>query len=323
LGAGGNRDGQVEQALAEAMDRVATLDEDRILRRFLNAVRCSLRTNYWHDKEWISFKIDSRRDRRTARAAAAGRDLRLQPAHGGHPPARRSRGARRHPLVRPARGLPHRDPRPDEDQVVKNAVIVPTGSKGGFYVKRPPANGTREQVQAEGVYCYQTLIRGLLDITDNYVDGTVVRRPTACATTRTIPISWSRPTRAPPPSPTSPMRWPATTASGSTTPSPRRLGRLRPQEDGHHRARRLGIGEAAFPRAWLDIQRTPFGVSALATCRATCSATACCSPQIRLLAAFDHRHIFIDPAPDPARRGPSASVCSTCRARPGWTTTRA
>src|SRR6266704_5016626 len=58
-------------------------------------------------------------------------------------------------------------------QMVKNAVIVPTGSKGGFYVKRPPAGGTREQVQAEGVYCYQTLIRGLLDITDNLVGGAV------------------------------------------------------------------------------------------------------------------------------------------------------
>ncbi len=53
--------------------------------------------------------------RRVAGAAAAGRDLRLQPAHGGHPSARRPRRARRHPLVRPARGFPHRDPRPDED----------------------------------------------------------------------------------------------------------------------------------------------------------------------------------------------------------------
>src|SRR6185312_15889394 len=59
-------------------------------------------------------------------------------------------------------------------QVVKNAVIVPTGSKGGFYVKRPPVGGTREQVQAEGIYCYQTLVRGMLDITDNYIGGRVV-----------------------------------------------------------------------------------------------------------------------------------------------------
>ena len=55
------------------------------------------------------------RDRRAAGAAAAGRDLRLQPAHGRHPSARRPGGARRHPLVGPARGFPHRDPRADED----------------------------------------------------------------------------------------------------------------------------------------------------------------------------------------------------------------
>src|SRR5262249_50721413 len=50
----------IEKTVALALESVATLDEDRILRRFLNAVRCSLRTNYWQDKEWISFKVDSR-----------------------------------------------------------------------------------------------------------------------------------------------------------------------------------------------------------------------------------------------------------------------
>src|SRR5437660_10137286 len=52
-------------------------------------------------------------------------------------------------------------------QTVKNVVIVPVGSKGGFVVKRPPA--AREQLAAEGVECYKILIRGLLDITDNIV----------------------------------------------------------------------------------------------------------------------------------------------------------
>ena len=104
----------VEQTIAEALESVATLDEDRILRRFLNAVRCSLRTNYWQRQGVDLLQGRQPRDRRAAGAAAAGRDLRLQPAHGGHPSARRPGGARRHPLVRPARGFPHRDPRPDE-----------------------------------------------------------------------------------------------------------------------------------------------------------------------------------------------------------------
>ena len=121
---------------------MATLDEDRILRRFLNAVRCSLRTNYWHDKEWISFKVDSR----TIDELPAPRPLveifvyspRMEGIHlrGG----RVARG-----------GIRWSDRREDfrteilglmKTQIVKNAVIVPTGSKGGFYVKRPPARGT-------------------------------------------------------------------------------------------------------------------------------------------------------------------------------------
>src|SRR3954447_7774896 len=55
-------------------------------------------------------------------------------------------------------------------QMVKNAVIVPVGSKGGFVVKRPPPpSAGRDAVQAEGIACYKILMRGLLDITDNFV----------------------------------------------------------------------------------------------------------------------------------------------------------
>jgi len=59
-------------------------------------------------------------------------------------------------------------------QMVKNTVIVPVGSKGGFFVKRPPVGGDRDAVFAEGVACYKRFINGLLDITDNLVDGKVV-----------------------------------------------------------------------------------------------------------------------------------------------------
>jgi glutamate dehydrogenase len=56
-------------------------------------------------------------------------------------------------------------------QMVKNTIIVPVGAKGGFIVKRPPSD--RAALQAEGVACYQMFINGLLDITDNLVDGKV------------------------------------------------------------------------------------------------------------------------------------------------------
>src|SRR5690606_18309613 len=59
-------------------------------------------------------------------------------------------------------------------QMVKNTVIVPVGAKGGFFVKRPPASGDRDAVLAEGIACYRMFINGLLDITDNLVDGQVV-----------------------------------------------------------------------------------------------------------------------------------------------------
>src|SRR5690606_36435053 len=61
-------------------------------------------------------------------------------------------------------------------QMVKNTVIVPTGSKGGFVVKRPPTGG-RDELQAEGIACYRQFISGLLDVTDNLVAGEVVPPP--------------------------------------------------------------------------------------------------------------------------------------------------
>ena len=61
-------------------------------------------------------------------------------------------------------------------QVVKNTVIVPTGAKGGFFPKRVP-QGDRDAILANGIACYKTFISGLLDITDNVVDGTVVTPP--------------------------------------------------------------------------------------------------------------------------------------------------
>src|SRR5690606_35376797 len=70
-------------------------------------------------------------------------------------------------------------------QQVKNAVIVPTGAKGGFVARRIPAAASREEVQAEGIACYEIFIRGLLDLTDNYVGGKLV--PPACV------ICWDQP----------------------------------------------------------------------------------------------------------------------------------
>ena len=124
-------------------------------------------------------------------------------------------------------------------QKVKNAVIVPVGAKGGFVVKQPPRRH-REAGPGRGHRLLQDVIRGLLDVTDNFAAAGVVPPPRSCATTATIPISWSRPTRARPPSPTSPTARRRVRLLARRRLRLRRLGRLRPQEDGHHRPRRLG-----------------------------------------------------------------------------------
>ena len=91
-----------------------SLDEDRILRGFLSVVRAMLRTNYYLDKPYVLVQARPDADPADAAAAAALRDLRALAAGRGRAPARRVGRPRRPALVRPARGLPHRDPRPDE-----------------------------------------------------------------------------------------------------------------------------------------------------------------------------------------------------------------
>ena len=242
------------------------------------------------------------RDRALPAAAPALRDLRLSPRmEGVH--LRGGKVARG--------GIRWSDRKEDfrteilglmKAQMVKNAVIVPTGSKGGFVVKRPPAQ--REALQAEVVECYTTLMRGMLDITDNIVGGKIVPpRGHRCATTATIPISSSPPTRAPRPSPTSPTASPRNTASGSATPSPR--------------AARTATTTRrwASPRAAPGRRSSAISASSATTSRRrdfTCVGVGDMSGDVfgngmlrskhtRLVAAFDHRHIFLDPDPDPAK----------------------
>jgi len=292
----------VEAELATALEAVTTLDEDRILRRFLNAVRCSLRTNYWLAKDWISFKVDSR----LIDELPAPRPLvevfvyspRMEGIHlrGG----RVARG-----------GIRWSDRREDfrteilglmKTQMVKNAVIVPVGSKGGFYVKRPPLNGTREQVQAEGIACYQTLIRGLLDITDNYVGSDikppanvvrhdaddpylVVAADKGTATFSDIANALARDYGF----------WldDAFASGGSAGYDHKKMG-----------ITARGAWESVkrhFRELGTDIQRTPFTVTGVGDMSGDVFGNGMLlSKEIKLVAAFDHRHIFIDPAPDPA-----------------------
>ena len=171
-------------------------------------------------------------------------------------------------------------------------------------------------------------MRGLLDLTDNIVDGEVVPPPaTSCAATATTPTSWSPPTRAPRPSPTSPTASRPSTASGSATRSPRAARPATTTRRSAITAR--GAWECVkrhFRELGLDMQTdTTSRSSASATCRATCSATACCcSPHVapgRRVQPPAHLPRSRPRAPRAQLRG-ARSGCSRCRARPGPTTTR-
>ena len=158
-------------------------------------------------------------------------------------------------------------------------------------------------VLAEGIACYRMFISGLLDITDNLVDGhgscTAAER--GAPRRRRHATWWSPPTRAPRRSPTSPTRsrpsygfWlgDAFASGGSVGYDHKAMG-----------ITARGAWEAVkrhFRELGIDTQTAGLHrASASATCPATCSATACCCREhIRLVAAFDHRHIFLDPNPD-------------------------
>ncbi len=180
---GKNDAGRIEKIRSEILDildGVQNADEDRILRRFLNLVDCTLRTNYFQknaeglDKPYVSFKFNSK-EIEDLPLPRPWREIfvyspRVEGVH--------LRGG---PVARG--GLRWSDRREDfrteilglvKAQQVKNAVIVPVGSKGGFVLKQAPKTGGREAFMAEGIECYKTFIRGLLDLTDNYIDGVVV-----------------------------------------------------------------------------------------------------------------------------------------------------
>ena len=164
-----------------ALDEVANLDEDRILRSYVGLIRATLRTNYFQPagrggapKPYLSFKLDPRRIPELPEPRPMFEIFVYSP---------RVEGVHLRGGAVARGGIRWSDRREDfrtevlglvKAQQVKNAVIVPVGSKGGFVPKRPPAEGGREAVQEEGIECYRIFIRGLLDVTDNLAGGEVV-----------------------------------------------------------------------------------------------------------------------------------------------------
>jgi glutamate dehydrogenase len=172
-----SRETEIAAAIESALGAVESLDEDRILRRFVNAVTAAIRTNvYQRDeagapKALIAVKFESRK--------LDGLPL-PRPLYEIFVYSPRVEGVHLR-FGKVARGGIRWSDRPQDfrtevlglvkAQNVKNAVIVPVGAKGGFVPKRLPVGGAREAIQAEGIAAYKLFISTLLDITDNIGTG--------------------------------------------------------------------------------------------------------------------------------------------------------
>ena len=170
----------VREQIEKALENVTSLDHDRILRSFFSLISATRRTNYYQrgsdtlHKPYLAIKLDP---------TAIDGLPQPRPKFEIFVYAPRLEGVHLR-FGKVARGgLRWSDRREDfrteilglvKAQMAKNAVIVPVGAKGGFVLKRPPKTSDRNALQAEGVACYTWFISALLDVTDNRIAGVVV-----------------------------------------------------------------------------------------------------------------------------------------------------
>ena len=170
----------VKKEIFASLESVGNLSEDRIIRQYVALINATLRTNFFQldsngqPKNYFSFKL----------LPAKVPDMPLpRPMFEIFVYSPRVEGVHLRGGKVARGGLRWSDRLEDfrtevlglvKAQQVKNAVIVPTGAKGGFVSKRPPADSSREALQAEGVACYKIFIEALLDITDNLQEGEII-----------------------------------------------------------------------------------------------------------------------------------------------------
>jgi glutamate dehydrogenase len=295
---------EITMRLESALDQVASLDQDRILRSFLSLVQATVRTNiYSPDAGAITFKLDP----------SSVPDLpEPRPKHEIWVYSPRVEGVHLRYGAVARGGLRWSDRREDfrteilglvKAQAVKNSVIVPEGAKGGFVAKQLPDPANREAWLAEGIESYKTFIRAMLDVTDNRAaGGSIVTPPwlvrhdgddpylVVAADKGTATFSdianevsaeygfWLGDAFASGGSAGYDHKAMGITARGaweSVKRHFREMGRDCQSED----FTCVGVG---------DMSGDVFGNGMLL------------SRHIKLVAAFDHRHVFLDPDPDPA-----------------------
>jgi glutamate dehydrogenase len=301
----------IHAELIRELEKVTSLADDRALRRLMNLVEATVRTNYFrHGADaptgrsggvpYISIKVRNA----DVEELKKSRLLYEVYVHSSRMEGVHLRGAS------VSRGGIRWSDRPDDfrteilglvlTQVVKNATIVPSGSKGGFITKR--AFPDRDAQMEEARQQYMTLMRGLLDLTDNLADGKVVPPPDVVRHDGDDPY--------------------LVVAADKGTAHLSDTANAVAQEYGFwlgdafasggsqgYDHKREGITARGawecvkrhFLETGKDIQSEPFTVAGVGDMSGDVFGNGMLlSQQIRLLAAFDHRHIFIDPDPDPA-----------------------
>lgn len=301
----------VSKSLNEALDAVTGIDEDRILRVFIDLIMATLRTNFWQDLEsesadgvrlGLAFKLDSRRIEEAPQPRPWREIYVYSPrVEGVH--------LRWGPIARG--GLRWSDRRQDfrtevlglvKAQQVKNAVIVPVGAKGGFVPKHLPSGSDREAIQAEGIACYRIFVASLLSLTDNLVEGKVVPPGQTVCHDEDDPY----------------LVVAADKGTATFSDIANRLAEARgfwlmdafASGGSHgydHKAMAITASGAwvsvqrHFREIGINVQKDPVTVIGVGDMSGDVFGNGMLlSKSIRLIAAFDHRHIFLDPDPDPA-----------------------
>ena len=296
-------------AIEAALEDVDNLSEDRVLRQYVALILATTRTNYWRRdaaggcRSFVSFKFDSSKvpglPEPKPMFEIFVHSTRFEGVH--------LRGGR------VARGGLRWSDRPEDfrtevlglvkAQMVKNTVIVPVGSKGGFVLKKAPPASDREAFVAEGIACYKDYLRGLLDITDNRVGTDVAPPPQVVRHDDDDPY--------------------LVVAADKGTASFSDYANGISREYGFwlgdafasggsvgydHKAMGItarGAWESVkrhFRELGVDTQTTDFTIAGIGDMSGDVFGNGMLlSRHIRLVAAFDHRHIFLDPNPDAAR----------------------
>ncbi|MES2218914.1 MAG: NAD-glutamate dehydrogenase [Pseudomonadota bacterium] len=305
-----NKDKDIEEITArilQALESVVSLEEDRIIRRLLDLIQATLRTNYFqtdengNPKEYLSFKLDSHAVPELPLPVPMFEIFVYSPRFEGiH--LRNAKVARG--------GIRWSDRREDfrtevlglmKAQKVKNAVIVPSGAKGGFVLKAVPPNATRDVLQAEVMTCYKSFIRGLLDLTDNLKKGKVIKPKNVVCYDEDdtyLVVAADKGTATFSDTANSISKeydfWlgDAFASGGSAGYDHKKMG-----------ITARGAWESVkrhFHELDVNIHDTDFTVVGIGDMSGDVFGNGMIyTPHIKLLAAFDHRDIFLDPDPDP------------------------